>query len=438
MKVTNSAEKITSFGGFNFVFNSYMKSGLSDLIDKQLGSRVKTFGFSYSDIFANHLGVFLNGGDCTEDANDHLREHLQQVRGMRVCSADTILRGIKELATDTLFLENPDSGVKHEFNLNPKLNDLLVKALKLTGLLKTNKMYDLDYDNQVQPTEKYDAERTYKNTYGYQPGIASINHPETGQAMTVYIEGRNGNSQAKFLQEKTLKRTFSNLHANRIKINRFRADSASYQKKVVDEVEQHCRLFYIRAKRCAKMDDRIGSVAVDSWAKIRLGTQEMEVADISDYCPFGGEKPYRLVISRIKRRDSQTDMFSGEAYTYRGILTNDLESTNKDIVAFYNDRGKSERLFDVMNNDFGWAKMPCSFLSENTAFMIMTAIYANFYSYLIGEYSKKLSWLKPNYRLKKFIFRFITVSAKWIRTGRNYVLKLYTDKDYGPLLTNGQ
>ncbi len=180
MEVTNSAEKITYFRGFNFVFNSYMKSGLSDLIDKQFGSRVKTFGFWNSDIFANHLGVFLNGGDCTEDANDHLREHLQQVRGMRVCSADTILRGIKELATDTLFLENPDSGVKHEFNLNRKLNDLLVKALKLTGQLKTNKMYDLDYDNQVQPTEKYDAERTYKNTYGYQSGIASINHPGTG------------------------------------------------------------------------------------------------------------------------------------------------------------------------------------------------------------------------------------------------------------------
>ena len=128
-------------------------------------------------------------------------------------------------------------------------------------------------------------------------------------------------------------------------------------------------------------------------------------------------------------------MFSGGAYTYRGILTNDLESPNKEVVAFYNARGESERIFDVMNNDFGWAKMPCSFLSENTAFMIMTAIYANFYSYLVGEYSKKLSWLKPNYRLKKFIFRFITVAGKWIRTGRNYVLKLYTEKDYSPLLT---
>jgi uncharacterized protein Veg len=391
--------------------------------------RVKTFGFSYSDIFTNHLAIYFNGGDCTEDVNDHLREHLQNVRGMNVCSADTILRGVKELAADTLYLENPDSGVKHEFNLNPKLNDLMVKALKQTGQLKRSKPYDLDYDNQVQPTEKYDAEKTYKKTYGYQPGIASINN------MPVYIEGRNGNSPAKYLQAETLERTFTSLDGNGIKIGRFRADSASYQKEVVSVVERNSRSFYIRAKRCAKMDDMIGSVPKGDWEKIRLDTQEMEVAGIPDYRPFGGDKPYKLVISRIRRRDAQTDMFSGEAYTYRGILTNDLESSNKDTVAFYNARGESERIFDLMNNDFGWAKMPCSFLSENTAFMIMTAIYANFYSYLVGEYSKKLSWLKPNYRLKKFIFRFITVAGKWIRTGRNHVLKLYTQKDYSPLLT---
>lgn len=435
MKVTNSTEKITPFGGFNFVFRSFEESGLSELIDKHLGTRVKTFGFSYSDIFVNHLAVFFNGGDCTEDVNEHLREHLREVRGMRVCSADTILRGIKELATDTSRLENPDSGVVHEFNLSPKLNDLMVKALKRTGQLKKGKLYDLDYDNQVQPTEKYDAAKTYKMVHGYQPGIASISNPGTGQSMPVYIEGRNGNSQAKYLQAATLSRAFSNLGDNGIGIGRFRADSASYQKEVVEVVEGSCRSFYIRAKRCARMDGMIGHVPKDGWEKIRLGIQEMEVADISDYRPFGGEKAYRLVISRIKRRDAQTDMFSGEAYTYRGILTNDTETPNGEVVAFYNARGESERLFDVMNNDFGWAKMPCSFLSENTAFMIMTAIYANFYRYLVCEYSKKLGWLKPNYRLKKFIFRFITVAGKWIKTGRNHVLKLYTRKDYSPLLT---
>lgn len=428
MKVTKSSEKITPFGGFNFVFKSFRESGLVGLIDKELGARVKARGFSYSDIFTNHLAIFFNGGDCTEDVNEHLREHLHNVRDLQVCSSDTILRGIGELATDTLHLKNPDSGVEHGFNLNPKLNELMVKALKQTGQLKKHGYYDLDYDNQVQPNEKYDAEKTYKKTYGYQSGIASIDN------MPVYIEGRNGNSQAKYLQADTLSRAFSNLTDNDIRIGRFRADSASYQKDVIEVVEANSNSFYIRAKRCAKMDDMIGSVPKRKWEKIRLGTQEMEVADILDYRPFDRDKPYRLVISRIKRKDAQADIFSGEAYTYRGILTNDTTTSNRDAVAFYNARGESERLFDVMNNDFGWAKMPCSFLSQNTAFMIMTAIYANFYSYLIGEYSKKIAWLQPHYRLKKFIFRFITVAGKWIKTGRNHVLKLYTEKDYSPLL----
>lgn len=86
-----------------------------------------------------------------------------------------------------------------------------------------------------------------------------------------------------------------------------------------------------------------------------------------------------------------------------------------------------------MNNDFGWSKLPCSFLSENTAFMILTAILANFYRYLISLNSESVPWLKPTWRLKKFFFRFITVPAKWIRLGRQNILKLYTHKDY-PLL----
>jgi hypothetical protein len=426
-KVKNSGEKVSAFGGFNFVFNSFLESGLSSLIDREIGIRGSGTGFRYSDIFANQLAVYFNGGDCTEDLSDHLKSHLQQVRGMNVCSPDTVLRGGKELSCSSVMIENPSSGVVHEFNINTKLNDLMVKALVLTGQLERERKYDLDYDNVVLANEKYDSAKTYKKTRGYQPGVATIaNHP-------VYIEGRNGNSQAKYKQDDTIERAFCNLRSNGIRIGRFRADSASYQQSVIKVVESNADTFYIRAKRCAAMDERIGGLS--GWRKIRLGIQEMEVVDIDDYMPFRGEKKYRLVISRIRRRDGQADIFSGEAYTYRAIITNDLDMDSSQVISFYNARGESEKVFDVMNNDFGWSAMPYSFLSENTAFMIMTAIYANFYSYIIAEYSKKLQWLKSNFRLKKFIFRFITVAAKWIRTGRQHVLKLYTEKNYSPLLT---
>ena len=338
------------------------------------------------------------------------------------------MRGIKELATPTAHTVSA-KGVGHQFNINLPLNRLLIKALKKTGQLNGQEGYTLDYDNQVVATEKYDAARTYKKCEGYQPGVASI-----GKCI-VYIEGRNGNSQARYEQAATLRRAFDLLEEHQIKTRRFRADSASYQQTVVDLVAERCTYFYIRAMRCADMERQISRIPANSWQKVRLGVQEMEIAELPEYAPFDGQKKYRLIVSRIKRKDGQTGLFTGDAYTYRGILTNDHLWEAARIVSFYNQRGSAERTFDCMNNDFGWAKLPCSFLHENTAFMILTALYANLYQFILAHFARKLSWIKENFRLKKFIFRFITVAAKWIKTGRQYVLKLYTNKDYSPLLT---
>lgn len=423
MHTTKSAEKITPFGGLNFCLNRYHQSGLAGLIDRHLGPRGQTAGFSYSDIIANQMAVFFAGGDCAEDLGEHLRGPLSYSRALAVCSPDTLLRGIKELSCDSEPLVHPTSGVAHTFNVNAPLNELLVGALRHTGQLSSGTGYDLDYDNQVIATEKWDAARTYKSCRGYQPGIASIDN------MPVYIEGRGGNSQASFEQAATLRRVFTTLAASDVSIATYRADSASYQKDAIEVVEANTERFYIRARRSASMDRQIGQVPDEQWTPIQLGWQKMDVTEIT-WTPFGGARSYRLIVSRIKRADNQADLFSGGAYTWRAIMTNDTTTPPKQIICFYNKRGTSERLFDVMNNDFGWSKLPCSFLSENTAFMIIMAIIANFYRYIIGLYSQHIAWLKPTYRLKKFIFRFITVPAKWIRSGRRNILKLYTDKDY--------
>lgn len=425
MKITHSEKKITAFGGLNFCHDLFINSGVKGIIDSHLGARVKLAGFNYSDILSTHMSVFLAGGDSTEDANEHLRGSLKLIPNLSVCSADTILRGINELSTP-LISHKSNNGIAHEFNINNRLNKLLIKALKKTNQLITKTKYTLDYDNQVIATEKYDAKMSYKKYLGYQSGISSIGD------LIIAVEGRNGNSPASYKQEETLARTFSLLEAENIKTNRFRADAASYQQQVLDLIIQKNLLFYIRAKTCASMEAQIGQISEASWIKIRLGVQEMEVAEI-DYTPFGQDKSYRLVVSRIKRKDKQANLFSGTTYKYRSIITNDELMTQKEIVSFYNKRGSSERTFDAMNNDFGWGNLPFSFLNQNTAFMIITALYANFYRYMITFFSKKLSWLKENYRLKKFVFRFITVAANWIKKGRQNILKLYTNKDYSPL-----
>ena len=104
------------------------------------------------------------------------------------------------------------------------------------------------------------------------------------------------------------------------------------------------------------------------------------------------------------------------------------ELTEKDIITFYNERGASEKNFDIQNNDFGWSHLPFSFMAENMVFMMVTAMLKNLY--LVRHISDKVKPLKKTSRLKAFILHFVSVPAKYVRTGKQNVLNLYTNKTY--------
>lgn len=424
MKVQKISTNVSPFAGISFVNNSFNETGMSQLIDKELGARVKTIGFSYSDIIKTQFNIFYSGGDCAEDIQTHLGKHLKSIPGNHVPSADTILRGIKELSTqNTSFTSN--QGKTYDFNINKQLNLLNIKSLLLTKQLEKDTYYDFDYDNQIIATEKYDTKRTYKHTKGYFPGIATIGNK------IVYIENRDGNANVKLEQASTLSRAYNLLKENGIKINRSRMDAGSYSKDIINEVASNSKLFYIRANKCAELFRQI--IEIEKWETVEINYKIYEVASIS-FTQFFEEENYRLVIMREKSDDNQIDMFTGDTFIYRSILTNDWQSTEKEVIEYYNQRGSSEKLFDVMNNDFGWKHLPCSFMNENTVYLIIMAMAKNFYNYFVVKVSNVFENINPTTRLKRFIFRFISVAGKWVYTGRQWVLKLFTDKPYEALV----
>lgn len=71
--------------------------------------------------------------------------------------------------------------------------------------------------------------------------------------------------------------------------------------------------------------------------------------------------------------------------------------------------------------------MPFSRLEQNTVFLYLSAMCRNLYGYIIGKFSAKFKCLNPSDRLKKFIYRFLTLPAKWIRRSRQMVLRVYGD-----------
>ena len=127
---------------------------------------------------------------------------------------------------------------------------------------------------------------------------------------------------------------------------------------------------------------------------------------------------------------------SGKAFCYGSIFGSLFFSylcggeCLEDIITFNNERGASEKNFDIQNNDFGWSHLPFSFMAENMVFMMVTAMLKNFYLYLVRHISDKVKPLKKTSRLKAFILHFVSVPAKWVRTGRQNVLNLYTNKTY--------
>jgi hypothetical protein len=425
MKITYSTSKINSFGGINFADSIIGNAQVFDTIDQFLGNRGVRAQYRYSDLVRSYLLITLCGGECAEDITEHLRGELDQVKNFEVCSADTLLRMQKELATEKETIVSA-TNIRHDFNINMAMNRLMVKLLVQTGQLSSGYgEYIYDYDNQFIPTEKYDSKRSYKKADGYFPGIASINN------CPVYIENRNGNSNVKYKQDETLKRSYSLLDEFGIQVKHSRMDCGSFDKTVVPVVEANSTYFYIRAQRCENLYNHIKEIT--NWETVTIGFKEYQAASV-EYAPFGWKKTYRYVITREKNNDAQGNLFTGDDFTYRAIMTNNYEMSDKQVVEFYNDRGESERLFDEMNNDFLWKKMPFSFLHENTVFLVMMAICRNLYHFLIEFISRKLDFIRPNFRLKKFIFRFMVVPSKWIKQGRQYVLKLFTSKKYHLLL----
>jgi hypothetical protein len=368
--------------------------------------------------------VFFCGGDCAEDINENLKDILETVPDLKVPNADTILLVLKSLKTEKE-LEYSSTGNAFHINIHESLNRLNLSILTKLKILNKNQLYDYDFDNEVLGTEKWDAKRSYKQKDGYFPGMSTIN------GIPVYFENRDGNMNVKTGQASLLIRSFNLLREFGVRIHRARMDCGSYTKEVIEAVKANSLFFYIRAMRCGSLEDLIRDV--DNWEKTEINHKIYEVASVK-YKPFGGEDEYRVVITREPNKSGQMDLFTNDAMIYRGILTDDFKTNDKDIVQFYNQRGGEERVIDVMNNDFGWKQMPFSFMNENSVFLIVQMICKNVYSYIISKFSLRFKHLKKNYRLKKFIFRFITVPAKWITRGRGKVLKLFTQKPYEALV----
>jgi hypothetical protein len=413
MKVINSSD-ISPFGGLNFVLKEFETLKLGNLLNENFPALPAQSRYQWKDILYSFWSVYFCGGDCIEDLSGNFNRHLKQNPFLKIPSPDRVLERFKGLSLPKENFSVPRGTSSHEFSFNDPLNRLNLQVLKQIKF-NVNEKLTLDYDNTLILTDKADSRWSYKNKSGYCPGVGIIGKN------VVFIENRNGNSDAKTLQTETLSRMFALLDEQNIKIHAFRADGASYQMNVIETISKNVEKLYMRACMSDALAKEITSIS--NWEQVDLGTEMGYRGDI-EFTPFirtakrnktlDKLKSYRLVVTKMERGDKQIDLF-----------TNDYEMTKEEVAHFYNQRGAIEKEFDVFKNDFGWNNLPFFKLEQNTVFLFFTAICRNLYDYIINLFSISFKCLSQSFRIKKFIFRFITIPAKWIRNARQFKLKVY-------------
>ncbi|TGV00213.1 IS1380 family transposase, partial [Flavivirga rizhaonensis] len=411
----------------NFVLQEFENKKIGKLLEEHLPKLPTQCKYSWKDIVYAFWSVYFCGGDCIEDLGGNFHHNLKQLPFFKTPSPDRVLDRFKELSLAKVVLKSPRGKSINELSINQNMNSLNLKILTVLGALSKEPLI-LDYDNTLIFNNKADSKNTYQKAYGYCPGVGII-----GENI-VYVENRNGNSDVRTFQDQTLSRMFNLLDTHNIEAEIFRADSGSYLNEVVNLVSKKTKCFYIKARMSSALATAINNI--DDWEKIETDNEVIYRGEIQ-YKPFKRAnrnkiapehlQTYRLIVSKIERDDKQVNLFTNEAYIYSAILTNDWHMDATEVVFFYNQRGTVEKEFDVLKNDFGWNNLPFSKLEQNTVFMILTAICRNLYQHIITRFSEKFKNIKANFRIKKFIFRFISIPAKWVKSSRQYKLRIYGD-----------
>jgi len=424
MKIQNK-KNISAFGGINYVFDYLSKSKIAEILESDLPALKKQSQYKWTDIFYSFISIYLCGGSCVEDLQNHLKSHFDNNPFLNLPSPDTLLKRFSELTEDTYKAKTKRGAFYHTCSNNNKLDNLNIKLLKKFGVFESDKLV-LDYDNTIVFTEKSDSKMTYKRDYGYHPAVCTVNEEHV-----LHIQNRNGNCDPKAFQAEVLRDVFNLLEKHEIsKPLHLRADAASYQYDVVKELVKNNVTFYIG---CRNSYVEKYFTQVKKWIPMKSSLNPtMEVGEII-ITPFQRQaeidqaesKSYRMIVKRCKNKNGQLNLLTGDAYEYRAILTNNFELTPLEVAAFYNHRGNMEKQFDILKNDFGWNNMPFSCLSKNTVFLYFSAICRNLYSKIIKHFSQVVRFLKPTYRVKKFLFRFIIIPARWITHSRQKQLSLY-------------
>jgi len=408
-KVEMTKERLTAHGGLALMAEFNHGIGLRELTDRYLPPPGSNRGFNPSVMVDSLVLMLQGGGRCLED----LRELKQEEGLMKLIGRDAIPE--PDTAGDWLRrmgdAERGQEGLRGLGEVRDKINE---RILRRDGI----KEYTLDADAMEIIGEKAEALFTYNRNKGYMP-VAGFLY-ET--PVCLYDEFREGNVAPAFGQKEFYLQCKQRMLGGK-RIGFYRADSASYQAGLFNQLEEDGVKYGITADQDIAVKKVIGRIGQEEWKEPVRGCG-YELAE-TVHCMNETKKAFRLVVKRERRR--QEELFKKEGpYFYHAVATNweEEEENTEEVLKWHNQRGQAESFNKELKIGLGLERMPCGQSHANAVFFRIGVIAYNLF---IGfkRLSCPESWAK--HTIATFRWKMVQVAGRIVRHAGGTVLKLMID-----------
>ena len=407
-KIATTKEVLTARGGLALIAEYNHGIGLRELVDKHLPVPGSNRGFTPS-VFVNSMVLMLQGGGR---GFEDLRELKNDEGLMKLIGYETI--------------PDPDTAGDWTRRMGDPLKDQ--QGLRGLGEVRdiTNHRiirrdaraeYTLDADATGIYGEKADAFYTYKGDKGYMPMLGFLY--ELG--ICIYDEFREGNVAPAYGHFNFYRECKARMPRGKT-IGRFRADSASYQADLVNDLDKDKVKWGITADMDQAVKAAISSIPESEWKEPKEGCG-YEIAE-TVHSMNKTKNAFRLVIKREMRR--QGNMFDTERYFHHAVATSWVgeEKSAAEVLQWHNQRGQAENFNKELKIGFGMERMPCGQTEANAVFFRIGVIAYNLF---IGfkRLSCPESWLK--HTIATFRWKMIQVAGRIVKHSGSILLRLAAD-----------
>jgi hypothetical protein len=408
-KIETTKERLTAHGGLALMAEFNHGIGLRTLTDQYLPGPGSNRGFDPSKIVDAVVLMLQGGGRSLEDLRELKNEEglMKLIGEEEIPEPDTAGDWLRRMGDPS----RGEPGLRGLDRVRDRINE---RILRRDGI----KEYTLDADAMEIIGEKADALFTYNGNKGYMP-VAGFLY-ET--AVCLYDEFREGNVAPAFGQKEFYLRCKERMPRGK-RIGYYRADSASYQAALFNQLEKDGVKYAITVDQDKAVKEVIGLVEEGEWKEPVRGCG-FELAE-TVHCMNETKKAFRLVVKREVRR--QGELFEkGGQYFYHAVATNWLEEekNTEEALKWHNQRGQAENFNKELKIGVGMERMPCGQSYANAVFFRIGVIAYNLF---IGfkRLSCPESWAK--HTLATFRWKMVQVAGRIVKHAGETVLKLMID-----------